>query len=95
MFKDYTASSEFFRQAPCGFSCGRDGKTLEGLRLETLAWRVEPLEVIAPFAAFYSDEARFPRGSVEFDHALLMRGLPHEWHELNAVPELAGDFHAP
>jgi hypothetical protein len=26
------------------------------------------------------DEALFPKGSVEFDCALLMRGIEHEWH---------------
>jgi len=39
---------------------------------------------------FYENRARFPLGSVEFDPALLMRGLRHEWHDLGEVPELAG-----
>ena len=25
-------------------------------------------------------ESLFPRGSIEFDCALLMRGIEHEWH---------------
>jgi hypothetical protein len=34
-----------------------------------------------PGSSFFEDEKRFPRGSVQFDHALIMRDIPHEWHE--------------
>ena len=56
------------------------GDGLEGLRLCAPLWRVEPLEVIALHTAYFDDEARFPPGSVEFDSALIMRNVPHEWH---------------
>lgn len=92
VFSDLADSSEFFRRGSCGFSCGRDGKSLDGLRLQTLEWRVEPLDVVTATSAYFSDRKRFPEGSVVFDHALLMRGMPHEWHELRHVPELVGDF---
>jgi hypothetical protein len=29
---------------------------------------------------------------MHFDCGLLMRGIPHEWHEISQVPELAGAF---
>lgn len=92
VFRNLSDASEFYRQGSCGFSCGRDGRTLEGLRLEMKDWRVQPLEVIEVSSAFFGDRGPFPPGSVVFDHALLMRGVPHEWHELRHVPELAGDF---
>ena len=31
-------------------------------------------------SSFFEDESLFPRGSVGFDCALLMRGIEHEWH---------------
>ena len=31
-------------------------------------------------SSFFEDQVRFPAGSVEFDCALLMRGIEHEWH---------------
>jgi len=31
-------------------------------------------------SSFFEDRALFPPGSVEFDCALLMRGIEHEWH---------------
>jgi len=55
-----------------------------------LRWEMTPLDVQLKRAAFYFDTSRFPEGSVEFDCGLAMRGLPHEWHELEDVPELAG-----
>jgi hypothetical protein len=32
-------------------------------------------------SSFFEDESLFPRGSSEFDCALLMRGIEHEWHD--------------
>ena len=29
---------------------------------------------------FFEDELLFPKGSIRFDCALLMRGIEHEWH---------------
>jgi hypothetical protein len=31
-------------------------------------------------SSYFSDETKFPTGSIEFDHALLMKNVAHEWH---------------
>jgi hypothetical protein len=31
-------------------------------------------------SSFFEDRSLFPEGSLEFDGALLMRGLEHEWN---------------
>jgi hypothetical protein len=82
-------AAEFFRSGDCGFSCALRGRRLEGMRLRTLRWEMEPLRVEEVHATFFADERRFPRASAQFDCGLLMRGLPHEWHALDEVPELA------
>lgn len=92
VFENLEEASEFFRRAPCGFSFGRDGCTLEGLKLHAIDWHIDPLQVEKVSACYYQDLKRFPKGSIEFDHALVMRAVPHEWHELKDVPELAGNF---
>jgi Uncharacterized conserved protein (COG2071) len=89
IFADLDEISEFFRKGDCGFSCTLHGAQVEGLQLRTLRWEVEPLEIEHQHCAFYLDSKRFPAGSVMFDSALLMRGLPHEWHEIKHIPELA------
>jgi hypothetical protein len=88
-FETLDEISEFFRKGDCGFSCSLHGKELEGLQMKTLHWAMVPMELESPHCAFYSDTSRFPRGSIEFDSGVLMRGLSHEWHQMTDVPELA------
>lgn len=85
--------TEFFRKGDCGFSCSLGGDELESLRLKTLEWNMTPMQIDSQSSAFYSDPKRFPAGSIEFDCALLMRGIRHEWHQLTDIPELAASFH--
>jgi hypothetical protein len=54
-----------------------------------LKCEMTPMDVESQHAAYYADRDRFPAGSIEFDSGMLMRGLPHEWHQLTDVPELA------
>lgn len=82
-------ASDFFAKGECGFSCNLAGDHLEGMRLKTIDWRVDALQPEFVESKFFSDLERFPAGSVEFDCGLLMRGIRHEWHELQDVPELA------
>jgi hypothetical protein len=89
LFPAFDDVVEFFRRGDCGFSCSLRRDRLEGMRLKTLVWKMEPLAVDEVRAAFYADTARFPAGSAVLDGAVLMRGIPHEWHELADVPELA------
>jgi hypothetical protein len=88
-FPTFEDVSEFFGKGDCGLSCSLGGDPLEGLRRRARRWRLEPLAVADLRAAFYDDRERFPAGSIAFDGALVMRGFPHEWHELTDVPELA------
>jgi len=88
-FSDFPEVSEFFKMGDCGFSCSLRGDELEGMQLRTLRWEMSPLEVQLKHCVFFANNARFPSATVEFDCGLLMRGLPHEWHELNSVPEFA------
>ncbi len=89
IFRSLEKASGFFERGGCGFSCGLKGNRLEGLRLHTLKWSVVPLGVENIRTAFFDDPFRFPEGTVQFDNALLMRGVPHEWHRLENIPELA------
>jgi uncharacterized protein YqjF (DUF2071 family) len=88
-FETFEEASEFFRKGDCGFSCTLRGDELEGMQLKMLEWAMIPMHVESQHCAFYSDSKRFPAGSIEFDCGLLMRGLPHEWHQLADIPELA------
>lgn len=37
-------------------------------------------------SSFFEDAASFPAGTIQFDCALLMRDIPHEWHSEPDLP---------
>src|SRR5262245_31593850 len=80
VFTSLSAASSFFEPGSLGYSVTGDAHRLDGLELETKIWRVEPLTLDRVNSSFFANEERFPKGSVEFDHALIMRNIPHEWH---------------
>jgi hypothetical protein len=80
VFQSLSEASTFFETGSLGYSATADVNRLDGLRLQTKAWRVEPLEVEEVYSSFFADESTFPKGSAEFDHALIMRNIAHEWH---------------
>lgn len=85
VFPSLPAASEFFEAGALGYSATPDARRFQGLELRCLGWQVEPLAVEEVHSSFFDDPTTFPPGSVEFDCALLMRGIRHEWH---AQPDL-------
>lgn len=80
VFPSLAAASEFFEEGSLGYSASdREGR-YDGLELRCQDWNAEPLQVESVASSFFDDADRFPAGSVEFDCALLMRGIQHEWH---------------
>jgi hypothetical protein len=77
IFKDLATASEFFRAGSLGYS--PNGKKYDGLLLKTYEWQVKPLEVENVKSSFFADESKFPKGSVQFDNALLMTNIKHDW----------------
>jgi hypothetical protein len=90
LFPTFEEIESFFARGDCGFSCGLRGDRLEGLRLRSLNWAMEPLTVNRVASTFYDDRSRFPAAAITLDGAVLMRGISHEWYELDDVPEMAG-----
>jgi len=80
IFSSLSEASSYFEGGSLGYSVTREPDRLDGLKLETKEWRVEPLQVSRVFSSYFSDEKNFPAGSIEFDHALIMRNIEHEWH---------------
>jgi hypothetical protein len=80
IFSSLPDASSFFEGGSVGYSVTGDPGRLDGLKLETSRWRVEPLDVERIYSSYFSDETKFPKGTIEFDHALIMRNVEHEWH---------------
>ena len=80
IFGSLDEASAFFESGCLGYSARCDSEILDGLRLETSNWRVQALKVSHISSSVFDDAAKFPPGSIAFDHALLMRDIPHQWH---------------
>jgi hypothetical protein len=80
VFRSLEEASAFFQGGSLGYSATPDPTRFQGLELRCLNWRAEPLEVEEVHSSFFEDESVFPKGSIGFDCALLMRGIEHEWH---------------
>lgn len=80
VFASLAEASDFFERGSLGYSNTHDADRYDGLELRCDSWRVEPLEIDAIESIYFQDASQFPRGAVEFDCALLMREITHEWH---------------
>jgi hypothetical protein len=83
-FASLEESSAFFEPGSIGFSVTKDCCRLDCIRLETYQWKVTPLAVSEVASSYFDDRSIFPAGSAVFDHSLLMRDIPHEWHEVES-----------
>jgi hypothetical protein len=79
-FGSLAEASSFFQAGSLGYSATPDPQRFQGLELQCQRWQIEPMSVSAVRSSFFDDRSVFPAGSIEFDCALLMRGIEHEWH---------------
>ncbi len=86
IFSSLEDASKFFENGALGYSVTRGGKELDGVALQIKNWSVEALDVTRIESSFYDDEKIFPPGSIEFDHALIMRDVAHEWYSAASFP---------
>jgi len=77
VFEDLSCASSFFENGSLGYSTCKNG--FDGLELKTYTWKASALEVEKVTSSFFEDEKKFPRGSIKFDNALLMKNIEHEW----------------
>ncbi|MBL8890903.1 MAG: DUF2071 domain-containing protein [Planctomycetaceae bacterium] len=80
LFPNLSAASDFFAQGAVGYSVTRDPGRYDGIELRCANWSVTPLNIERVASSYFDDRRVFPEGSIQFDCALLMRGIEHEWH---------------
>jgi hypothetical protein len=71
IFNSLEESSSFFREGSVGLAPNGTG-----VELVTEGWEVSAFEVTELRSAFFD---ALPEGAAQFDHALVMRNLRHEW----------------
>lgn len=82
VFKSIHDASAFSEQGSTGYSARSGSNTLDGLKLQTNYWQATPFHVPVVYSSFFENRSIFPKGTIAFDHALLMRDIPHQWHGL-------------
>jgi len=83
IFKTLDNASAFFEKGSVGYS-PHAGK-FEGIELRTYNWKVQALKVNIAKSSFFENENVFPPGSVQFDNALLMKEVAHEWNYIGQI----------
>jgi len=85
IFETLENVSGFFEKGAVGYS--PNGDSFDGLELDAFHWKVEPLKVEKVTSSFFENRQIFPKGSVKFDNALLMKNIEHEWKPLKAIKQ--------
>jgi hypothetical protein len=80
VFGSLAEASDFFERGSLGYSVTTKPGRYDGLELRSFNWQVRPLVVKNVKSSYFEDRELFPTGSVDFDCALLMQGIEHEWH---------------
>lgn len=80
VFGSLQEASRFFEQGSLGYSDTSTIGKFDGLELQCDDWHVESLDLDSIESSYFDDTSLFPPGSVQFDCALLMRGIDHQWH---------------
>lgn len=79
VFASLEEASDFFEAGSLGYSATRQPDRFEGLELRCQSWQVSPLAVEQVESRFFDDRKLFPAGSAQFDGALLMENIAHQW----------------
>ena len=85
IFSSLSEASDFFEPGSLGYSVTKNPKLLDGITLKIKGWQVSAFHVNSVYSSFYDDKTIFPKGSIEFDHALLMQNIAHEWHNVSSL----------
>lgn len=80
VFGSVAEASAFFQAGSLGYSITHTPGRYDGLELCTSQWAVQALEIKQMRSNFFENEQIFPAGSWQFDGALLMKDIAHEWH---------------
>lgn len=80
IFASVVAASGFFEKDVTGWSATPVAGRYDCLELRTDHWRVDAFDVDHVRSSFFDDITIFPPGTVRYDHALVMRRIPHTWH---------------
>jgi hypothetical protein len=75
VFDSLEEASAFFHGGAYGYSEAKAKDSFDGVELRFPEWKMSPLAVEQVSCDYFEDRTRFPAGTAEFDHGLMMRDL--------------------
>ena len=85
IFENLRDISKFFQGGNIGWSKNTNGNSFDAIELRTAGWGMQPMAVQNEHSAYFTHEKTFPKGSVEFDSAMIMQNLKHSWIAKSAL----------
>jgi hypothetical protein len=85
LFPNLAEASAFFEGGAVGYSDGSQPGRLDGLRLHTTAWRMEPLELKQVQSSFFNGTGPLDLDAVELDSGFVMRNVPVSWTSVDPM----------
>jgi uncharacterized protein YqjF (DUF2071 family) len=79
LFATCDEASHFFAAGSLGYSATPQAGAFHGLELNCKSWHADALAVEELRSSYFDDRSIFPDGTIQFDNALLMREIQHEW----------------
>lgn len=79
MFDNIQHASDCFKSCSIGISPSTTADNFKVIELRTKRWAVKPLHVKKLTSTYFEDESLFPKSAIQFDNALLMTEIQHEW----------------
>jgi hypothetical protein len=83
VFGSLEEASNFFQNGSLGYSVTRSPGRFDGIELRCQNWAMDNLNIDKMESSWFQDNSVFPAGSIQYDCALLMRRIDHEWHGLD------------
>ncbi len=82
MFDSIEHASECFKDCSTGYSPSTIPNRFKIIQLIAQTWSVKPLEIRELHSTFFENTSIFPKGTIQFDSALLMENIAHEWRSV-------------
>lgn len=85
IFPSLDAANQFFACGSAGYSATCEPRRFDGLECQIRHWDASPFQIESVESSWLDDRKKFPDGSLQFDCALLMRNIPHQWNRLQPI----------
>jgi hypothetical protein len=85
VFSSTLEISNFFKEGADGYSASRSQNCHQGLCLQTINWNMMPFHLDELSTSFFLNEFLIQDDQMQFDSAVIMRDIEHQWNKIPSV----------